>query len=233
MVIDLGAITIAEYYGEVVSFWGLMTYAANTVPHFAFCNPDKMTGKSITSIILPSSATAIGQNAFNLCKSLTSISIPPSITFIDEAAFQACTGLLSIYVYPSSPVGLIASYAHNVFLAMNKTTCILYVPMGSKSAYQAADQWKDFTHIEEFNAVGSTLIEASAYSLYPNPTSNGFSVNVENDARVDVYTMDGTAVLSISVIGNTSIATSNLAAGFYLVKVWTDKGVWSGKLIVE
>ena len=35
-------------------------------------------------------------------------------------------------------------------MEVNKTTCILYVPDGSKELYAEADQWKDFVNILEF-----------------------------------------------------------------------------------
>jgi hypothetical protein len=35
----------------------------------------------------------------------------------------------------------------SVFDHVDKSTCVLYVSAGSISAYQTADQWKDFTNI--------------------------------------------------------------------------------------
>jgi hypothetical protein len=34
---------------------------------------------------------------------------------------------------------------------MNKATCTLYVPYGSKELYAKADQWKDFVHMIEYS----------------------------------------------------------------------------------
>ena len=38
----------------------------------------------------------------------------------------------------------------------DKAACILYVPFGSKEAYQSATGWKDFLHIEEYDPEGGT-----------------------------------------------------------------------------
>lgn len=126
---------------------------------------------SLTSVTIPSSITSITAGAFNLCTGLTSITIPSSVTSIEDFAFQRCINLSSITI-PSSVtyigngaffncIGLTSIYANStipidlsksliVFGGVNITTCTLYVPKESLSLYQAADQWKDFTHIVEF-----------------------------------------------------------------------------------
>jgi hypothetical protein len=76
---------------------------------------------------------------------LTSVSIPSSVTSIGSNAFLNCSGLTSIYSYTTTPVNL--SSSSNVFTGVNTNMCILYVPSGSLSAYQTANQWKDFAHI--------------------------------------------------------------------------------------
>lgn len=52
--------------------------------------------KSITNVIIPSSVTSIGSNAFNGCTGLTSITIPSNVTSIDGWAFKNCTKLASL-----------------------------------------------------------------------------------------------------------------------------------------
>jgi hypothetical protein len=105
------------------------------------------TCKGLTSISIPSSVTYIGAGAFEWCTGLTSVIIPLSVTTIEIGAFDGCSGLTSIYANSTLPIAL--SSSSSVFSNVNKVTCILYVPAGSKSAYQAAKQWKDFTNIVE------------------------------------------------------------------------------------
>lgn len=100
----------------------------------------------LTSVSIPSSVTSIGGNAFGSCTSLTSMTIPISVNKIDYAAFQGCTGLSSIYANPLYPVDL--SNSSNVFGNINKSTCTLNVPYGTKERYAAATQWKDFLTIK-------------------------------------------------------------------------------------
>ncbi|GHT67642.1 hypothetical protein FACS189452_05740 [Bacteroidia bacterium] len=58
----------------------------------------------ITSVIISSGVTAIGNNAFYNCTKLTSISIPASVNTIGDGAFRGCTVLPSI----SIPAGVTA-----------------------------------------------------------------------------------------------------------------------------
>ena len=54
--------------------------------------------KSLTSVSIPNSVTAIGRLAFSGCTGLTSVSIPNSVTTIGSSAFSGCTGLRSMSI---------------------------------------------------------------------------------------------------------------------------------------
>jgi hypothetical protein len=101
----------------------------------------------LTSLTIPYSVTSIGNNAFYDCSGLTSLTIPNSVTSIGYQAFAYCRSLTSIYAYPTIPVDL--SLSPDVFYGVNTSTCTLYVPKGSLSAYHAANKWSEFTHIVE------------------------------------------------------------------------------------
>ena len=98
----------------------------------------------LTSITIPSSVTSIDYCAFQYCSGLTSITIPSSVTYIGSWAFYGCSKLTTVVVKNASPVE-ISSY---VFSSRKKAT--LYVPAGSKAAYEAADYWKEFKEIIEY-----------------------------------------------------------------------------------
>jgi len=103
--------------------------------------------RGLETINIPSSVTSIGQRAFNVCQKLTSFTIPSSVQSIGMGAFWYCSGLTRIYALNSIPINL--NSTPDVFTGVNKSTCTLYIPFGSKSAYQAANQWKDFVNIIE------------------------------------------------------------------------------------
>ena len=131
----------------------------------------------LTSITIPSSVTSVGNYAFNTCSGLTSITIPSSVTSIGTWAFSGCSGLTSITI-PSS-VTSIGNYAFSffskltsvtvewsepltieekVFYSSNTSNATLYVPAGSKTAYEAADYWKEFKEIVEQSTPSSKNI---------------------------------------------------------------------------
>jgi len=99
----------------------------------------------IQSVTIPPSVTKLSVEAFYWCQNLMAIDIPASVTSIGAYAFYNCSGLTSLTVHSSTPVDLTAS--DSVFKFVNTNYCSLYVPAGSKSAYQNADQWKEFTNI--------------------------------------------------------------------------------------
>ncbi len=101
----------------------------------------------IQSVTIPPSVTTLSLEAFYWCQNLKAIDIPASVTSIGAYAFYNCSGLTSLIVHSSTPVDLSAS--DSVFKFVNTSYCSLYVPSGSKSAYQAAYQWNDFTNIIE------------------------------------------------------------------------------------
>jgi len=97
----------------------------------------------LTSIEIPNSVTHIGQEAFRGCTGLTSIEIPNSVTSIGQSAFSDCTNLTSVTVETEIPIGI------NNGTFSNRANATLYVPAGSKAAYEAANYWKEFKEIIE------------------------------------------------------------------------------------
>ena len=92
--------------------------------------------------------TSIGDRAFFWCSGLTSVAIPNSVTSIGRSAFYGCTGLTSVLVENEIPLQI----GSDVF--SNRANATLYVPVGCKAAYEAADYWNEFKEIIEMPANG-------------------------------------------------------------------------------
>ena len=102
--------------------------------------------ESLTSVTIPNSVTSIEDYAFYDCSGLTSVTIPNSVTSIGDDAFSGCNGLTSVKVELETPMS-IGSYTFT-----NSANATLYVPAGSKGAYEAADYWNEFKEIVEYGA---------------------------------------------------------------------------------
>ena len=71
-------------------------------------------------------------------------------------------------------------------------------------------------------------------STYPNPTSEGFYVNIgETNALVIIYNISGELLITKSISGKEYIPVDGLRKGTYFVKISTNQGSITKKLIVK
>ncbi|XMO86616.1 T9SS type A sorting domain-containing protein [Algibacter sp. AS12] len=73
----------------------------------------------------------------------------------------------------------------------------------------------------------------SSIKLYPNPVSNNLSVKISNNLnieKVEIIGITGKLIKETNFINN-SISTQNLKNGIYFVKIYTDKGISTKKII--
>jgi hypothetical protein len=102
---------------------------------------------NLINVTIPATVSLIREEAFKDCINLTSITLPSSIKNMQKNAFMNCMKLKSIFVYSLEPIVL--SKSEDVFMNVNTSNCVLYVPDGSKKKYQEADQWNEFANIIE------------------------------------------------------------------------------------
>jgi hypothetical protein len=74
------------------------------------------------------------------------VTIPNSVTSIGEWAFSDCSRLTDVTVGWTTPL----SIGGGTFRLVPLASCTLHVPAGTKALYQAADVWKEFGTIVEY-----------------------------------------------------------------------------------
>lgn len=156
--IDLKEVQVAETpgYSEEPS----ILYKANEFSGFSGF-------KRLQHVILPESLTSIGFEAFNNCEGLKTLTIPHKVETTGLMAFAGCKNLESIYfsnqlkhleegaffhceklkaIHIANPVP--PELNPDAFAYFNTSACTLYVPEGSKTAYET-NGWNLFKEIVE------------------------------------------------------------------------------------
>jgi hypothetical protein len=143
----------------------------------------------LTGINIPDGLETIGKYAFYECENLTSVVIPSSVTSIDDAAFWGCTALKEIHSLIETPF----TTGHNVFSDDTYTNATLYVPIGTKSAYQAKILWYAFRNIVEEDYVVT-------YPVWVGETqvTDANKDNVLGDGTVTYEPGNGTGTLTFA-----------------------------------
>jgi hypothetical protein len=161
----------------------------------------------LTNVTIESDITSIGNYTFYSCTGLTSITIPRSVTSIGISAFYGCTGLTKIHSRNPVPPSL-NSYC---FSGVNKTTCKLYIPKGSYSAYWL--QWGFDNIIEDGETAINTI---NKDNITVQSISNGIAIVAKEQTPVSVYNLSGQKVYQSVITGNVEI---RLNKGVYILRV--------------
>ena len=181
---------------------------------------------------IPGSVSSINYIAFDNCKGLSGVSIPTSVNYIGSSAFQYCSGLASIYSYASIPVSIY--FSSSVFYGVSKTNCTLYVPTGSKNAYQKSNQWLDFSNLVEFDPTDVVSIKSDGIQIYPTVILSCFRINgLTDNTSITINDIQGKRMLEAVVSANENISVSTLPKGYYVVLIKTLNGTVTRKLLKD
>ena len=106
----------------------------------------------LTSITIPDGVTNIEGGTFEWCTGLTSVSIPNSVTNIETMAFYGCANLKEVISDIEEPFEIYKDVFGGYFVDdhyVEFTTATLYVPIGTKTKYEATPAWNLFQNIVE------------------------------------------------------------------------------------
>lgn len=169
---------------------------------------------------IPESVTKISAQAFYGCVGLTAMRIPHNVVYIGNDAFYGCVKLRTIKCELKEPLTGIAM-GTEVFEQVSTGdiggSCKLYVPVGSKKAYEEADQWKKFVpNIVEDETLGIDVVSNSGISVR-SESGKILIAAKDNAANIHIYNVAGTLVYSCVVPAATSISLP-VQSGVYVVK---------------
>ena len=113
---------------------------------------DAFNATGITRITLPDSLRSLGKGAFASCNSLSDITIPAGVESIGSSAFAHCESLSSITINATIPFDI----GENAFYSTND--CPIYVPNDSVEAYKASSGWSNYANrIRGIDVEGSVV----------------------------------------------------------------------------
>lgn len=116
--------------------------SGTSVGEMAFYNCDGL----ISVRMFSPSVDTIETRGFDDSENLTDVILPSSLSSMAPAAFGRCYGLRNIRINKLIPP--VIPESNNVFNYVSTGAVNLYVPAGTKDAYQAAEVWRRFNIIE-------------------------------------------------------------------------------------
>ena len=207
---------VIDYVGDSARVVIAEEYEGLPVTHISH---NAFENKNISSIVLPSSITNIGESAFARCSAMQSISIPASVTEIASGAFSNCSNLSAVYInnllnwcnisfgnYYANPL----YYAHNLYLegALVKN---LVIPA-------------EITSVKSYTFAGGSCFDA--ITIHNNVTTIGKDafLNCSNlkSATLPLFALSNipkSKLVSVVITNGTIIFSSVLQNCYYLESV--------------
>lgn len=99
---------------------------------------------------IPSGTITLHNYALAGCSRLSKVVLPSSLTTIGREAFRNASALQELRVNAKSVPTLTGS---DVFTGISYSSCVLYVPSGTKDKFAQVAQWKNFANVVEFGTM--------------------------------------------------------------------------------
>ena len=142
----------------------------------------------LTAITLPDGLQVLCSSAISHMVNLKTLTLPASINFIGGGFCNDCFSLTSIYNYSESPYDLSDVYC---FDNINTAKCTLYVPKGSRTAYQSAAEWKNFPIYEMKGVYTVTFEDWNGFELKSEKVTEGEAATAPADPEREGYHFTG------------------------------------------
>lgn len=220
----LKSVTIGNSVSSIgeAAFYGCSGLTSINIPNsvisigneaFCFCS-------SLKSVAIPHSVRKMGDSIFGFCSALKSVTIENGVTSIGKRAFYGCSGITTITCEAATP----PMCDTLVFQNVPTFYCTLYVPAASMAAYQVANTWRDFTHIQ---AIAETCEEIISEEQATACATEGYMWHK------NTYTQGGTYYDTLkSIIGCDSVCILHLSIQSATDELIIDTVVCEGDLPV-
>lgn len=164
---------------------------------------------NLKTVILEEGVEIIGNGAFRNCNNINELNLPSSISFMSFEAFIGCTNIKVVYSAAEVPGNIYES----TFSASLYLSAVLYVPTGSKSLYEAATGWENFSSIVETD----NFEDFARYYSFNISTTIGGNVSVFNNTNL-YNTFFSTTVIEGKVV----ILQFTPNSGYYLKSLFVN-----------
>ena len=203
----------------------------------------------INTLVIPDGVSLLDNSMCQQATSLSTITLPntPTIT-VNANVFTYQTGagasivrfdcpLTKVYCRAQTPPSIIGSGTLSTTSILS--TCKLYVPAAAVTAYKNSinSPWSLFNdnNILSIESLTSAIDEISSNAvklqIFPSVVMDHFSIqNIENVKKVEIVSMMGQIVRSFQQ-SLSSYTVSDLKAGNYLVKVYTQTTTEVGQIV--
>ncbi len=181
------------------------------------------------SLAIPNSVTIIEPNAFRNCSGFTgTLTLGSGLESIGGETFRNCSGFTEVISLASEPP---VFTFEDVFAGCSCTK--LTVPCGCIAAYENSE-WHDYftTIIDDCNSVQE--LDEMLATVYPNPTHGTLTIEADDIENISIYNMLGEKLFEASADGNRfEYDFSPHEVGIYLVRIQTEKGMVTKRVMVE
>ena len=144
--------------------------SVTTIETYAF---SACSSSNFTEMVIPENVTTLNYGVFYDCRNLSKVVIGGSVNYMGADVFKDCTSLTKVICNANTPPTIQSS----TFTSDHYSNVLLTVPKLSKTDYQTANYWKNFSRIY------TTSYDFEKDGIFYNITSN-------NPATVEVTCMN-------------------------------------------